>query len=191
MPLTQARATPLHRGATYRALSRLGPKRWPWRFSLGAAAVTQARSGGDSTARLTPELYRAMGEFRRAMREFLAFSEEGARAHGLTSQQHQALLAIKAHEGPEPMTISELAGCLLIKTHSAVGLVGRLVERGLVERRPSAKDRRRVQLVLRPPAEQALDAISRANLEQLAGVARNLRDLLSATRDLERRAPQA
>lgn len=142
-----------------------------------------------ATGRLTPEVYRAMGEFRRAMRGFLAFSEAGAHDHGLTSQQHQALLAIKAHAGPEPMTVSELADCLLIKTHSAVGLVTRLVERGLVERRASTKDRRRVQLVLRPTGEAVLAEISEANLEQLAGVARILRDLLASARSLERRAP--
>jgi DNA-binding MarR family transcriptional regulator len=141
------------------------------------------------TSRLPADLYRAIGQFRRAIREFLAFSEAGARDQGLTSQQHQALLAIKAHEGPDPITVSELAEALLIKTHSCVGLIARLVERGLVERRVSARDRRRVQLRLEPAGEQVLEVISRANLDQLAGVASILDELLQSARKLERQAP--
>jgi DNA-binding MarR family transcriptional regulator len=140
--------------------------------------------------RLPPNAYRPIGEFRRALREFLAFSEAGAREHGLTSQQHQALLAIKSHPGPGPMTISELADCLLIKTHSAVGLVSRLEERGLVERRVSSADRRRVQLILSAPGEAVLEAISVNNLEQLEGVAKILDELLQTARRLQREAPR-
>jgi DNA-binding MarR family transcriptional regulator len=87
------------------------------------------------------------------------------------------------------MTISELADCLLIKTHSAVGLVARLVDRGLVQRQVSEKDRRRVQLRLRPAGEAVLEVISRANLDQLAGVASILDELLQSARSLERSAP--
>jgi DNA-binding MarR family transcriptional regulator len=140
------------------------------------------------SGRLPPNAYRPIGEFRRALREFLAFSEAGARKHGLTSQQHQALLAIKSHPGPGPMTISELADSLLIKTHSAVGLVSRLEERGLVERRVSSADRRRVQLILTAPGESVLEAISLNNLEQLEGVAKILDELLQTARRLQREA---
>ena len=140
---------------------------------------------------LPPEVYAPLGEFRRALRQFLAFSEAGARELGLTSQQHQALLAIKAHPGPEPLTISELAEALMIKTHSAVGLVTRLVERGLVERRVSSADRRRVQLLLQPQGEEALEAITRKNLQALEGVARILGDLLKTARKLQRDAAGA
>jgi DNA-binding MarR family transcriptional regulator len=137
---------------------------------------------------LPPEVYAPLGEFRQALRIFLAFSEAGAREHGLTTQQHQALLAIKAHAGPEPLTVSELADVLLIKTHSAVGLVTRLVGRGLVQRRASSADRRRVQLLLLPEGEAALEAITRKNLQELEGVARNLGDLLKTARRLQRDA---
>jgi DNA-binding MarR family transcriptional regulator len=136
-------------------------------------------------------VYRPLGDFRRALREFLAFSEAGARQHGLTSQQHQALLAIKAHAGPGPMTVSELADCLMIKTHSAVGLVARLVERGLLERRVSNADRRRVQLILRPQGEAALEMITGANLRQLESVAQILDELLQTARQLQQQAERA
>ena len=129
--------------------------------------------------------YQSLGEFRRAIRDFLAFSEESAREQGVTSQQHQALLAIKAHGGPEPMSIGELADSLLIKNHSAVGLVARLVERGLVARQTSAADRRRVLLTLEPRGEEALARISHNNLRKLAMTAKSLRRVLTMLRKLE------
>jgi DNA-binding MarR family transcriptional regulator len=151
------------------------------------------RGGTTETAlqRLPQDAYRRIGEFRQALREFLVFSEAGAREHGLTSQQHQALLAIKSHEGPDPMTVSELAERLLIKTHSAVGLVARLVERALVARRVSRADRRRVQLILTDEGEGVLEAITGRNLDQLEGVAETLDELLQTARRLQRDAPRS
>lgn len=129
--------------------------------------------------------YQSLGEFRRAIRDFLAFSEESAREQGVTAQQHQALLAIRAHVGPEPMSIGELADSLLIKNHSAVGLVARLVERGLVQRQASETDRRRVLLTLEPRGEDALTRISHNNLRKLTVTARSLRRVLSMLRKME------
>jgi DNA-binding MarR family transcriptional regulator len=129
--------------------------------------------------------YQSLGEFRRAIRDFLAFSEESAREQGVTAQQHQALLAIKAHGGPEPMSIGELADSLLIKNHSAVGLVARLIERGLVARHTSAADRRRVLLTLEPRGEEALARISQNNLRKLTMTAKSLRRVLAMLRKLE------
>jgi len=129
--------------------------------------------------------FRSLGEFRRAIREFLAFSEENARIQGVTAQQHQALLAIKAHDGVEPMSIGELANSLLIKNHSAVGLVARLVDRGLVRRRASDSDRRRVLLELEPAGEKVLDVITGANLGQLASSARSLRRVIALLKKIE------
>jgi len=134
---------------------------------------------------LDPTDYQSLGEFRRAIRDFLAYSEESARDQGVTTQQHQALLAIKAHGGPEPMSIGELADSLLIKNHSAVGLVARLVERGLVRRHPSETDRRRVLLSLEPRGETALAQISHNNLRKLAVTAKSLRRVLNMLRKLE------
>lgn len=136
---------------------------------------------------LTDDDYQALGEFRRAIRQFLAFSEEGARAYGLTSQQHQALLAIKAHRGPDPISIGDLAQCLLIKNHSAVELVARLIERDLVSRRDDEADRRRVVLALRPRGADILETISRRNLGQLRQGADILAEIIEAAR---RAAPQ-
>ncbi|HEX3700361.1 MAG TPA: MarR family transcriptional regulator [Phenylobacterium sp.] len=139
------------------------------------------------TPRLTIDDYVALGVFRTALRRFQAFSEAGARAEGLTSQQHQALLAIRAHPGPEPMSIGELAECLMIKNHSAVGLVSRLQARDLVRRRVSAGDRRRVLLAITPQAERSLATISRGNLAELKSSADAIRQLLEALQRLDER----
>lgn len=150
---------------------------WRWMPALPSPALSS--DAGDA---LDPSDYRALGEFRSAIRQFLAFSEQGAREHGLSSQQHQALLAIKAHPGPDPISIGELADSLLIKNHSAVELVARLVERDLVMRRDSEADRRRVLLALRPRGADILEAISRRNLARLHEGADILVDIIEAAR---------
>jgi DNA-binding MarR family transcriptional regulator len=98
------------------------------------------------------------------------------------------LLAIRAHPGPEPMSIGELAERLLIKNHSAVGLVGRLQDRGLVERKVSAGDRRRVLLAITPEAERILASISRNNLAELKSSAEAFRSLLASLHEIDDRA---
>jgi DNA-binding MarR family transcriptional regulator len=149
-----------------------------------------ARRSTRREAQLTHEDYAALGAFRMALRRFLKFSEAAAQASGLTAQQHQALLAIRAHAGAEPMSIGELAACLLIKNHSAVGLVARLQARGLVERNPSPDDRRRVQLTLTPEADRVLEQISRENIVELRESAEAFDALLSALRRIDGRSGQ-
>ncbi|HSV01740.1 MAG TPA: MarR family transcriptional regulator [Phenylobacterium sp.] len=128
--------------------------------------------------------YQAMAAFRHALRRFAAFSENAAHSVGLTPQQHQALLAIRAHIGAEPMTISELAEALLIKNHSAVGLVARLVERDLVTRNPSPLDRRRILLRPTAEAEVLLEQVVATNLRELSASAPIFRELLKTLRRL-------
>lgn len=47
---------------------------------------------------LTDAEYRSLADFRFALRRFLAFSEDAARAQGLTPAQHQLLLAVRGAE---------------------------------------------------------------------------------------------
>jgi DNA-binding MarR family transcriptional regulator len=114
--------------------------------------------------------YQALGQFRYQIRRFLYFSEEAARAEGLEPQQHQMMLAIRAWSGPadEPApTIGDLAGHLLLKHHSAVGLLDRLTERGLVERVRGAEDRRQVRIHLTPDGLELLRRLSNAHRDEL------------------------
>ena len=98
---------------------------------------------------------------------------------GLTPQQHQALLSIKGgYPGRETISIGELARHLLIKNHSAVELVGRLVKAGLVTREPSSDDRRTICVQITAKGEQTLSQLSRASLDELATSAEAMRRLV-------------
>lgn len=136
----------------------------------------QSRGG----ARPTPHDYQVLSEFRYLLRRFLGFSEQAARAAGLTPRQHQALLAIKGFADPDAVTIQALAERLGVRHHSAVELVDRLVEAGLMHRDHDDRDRRRVLLRLAPAAEQRLAALSAIHLEELQRLGPALRQILDA-----------
>jgi DNA-binding MarR family transcriptional regulator len=112
--------------------------------------------------------YEALAAFRHSLRRFLALSEENARSAGMTPQQHQALLSIKAgYEGRESINVGELAAHLLIEKHSAAELVDRLEDAGLVRRGKSKLDRRVVMLTVTPKGERLLAGLSQDNLREL------------------------
>ncbi len=77
------------------------------------------------------------------------------------------------------MSIGDLAQRLLVKPHSAVGLVDRLVEAKLLQRDSDQKDRRRVLLTLTPTAESVLKSLTVAHRDELSRVAPVLKSLLS------------
>ena len=124
--------------------------------------------------------YRALLRFRHALRTFLAFSEHAAAEAGLTTQQHQLLLAVQGHEDDAPTT-SALAELLVLKNHSVVELIDRAETAGLVERRPDPEDGRRQRVVLTDPGREHLAELTAAHLIEL----RRLRaDLVDALDDL-------
>jgi len=132
----------------------------------------QKRARAPRKTTLTSAEYQELAAFRHALRRFLAFSEARAREVGLTPQQHQALLSIKGgYPGRDEISIGELARHLLIRNHSAVELVARLVKAGLVTRRPSPEDRRRIVVKVTAKGEELLSRISDANLDELAASA--------------------
>jgi DNA-binding MarR family transcriptional regulator len=117
--------------------------------------------------------YAALAGFRFELRRFLHFSEEAAADAGLTPQQHQALLAVRAR-GEEGMLVGDLAERLMLRPHSASELVKRLGEHGLVERRPGSADRRQVHIALTGRARDLLASLSASHKAEL----RRLRPLL-------------
>lgn len=132
--------------------------------------MTESRSrGGGGGERGKPQAadYRALADFRYALRRFLEFSGSAAKSVGLTPQQHQAMLAIIGAPEAQPVSIGFLAERLLLKHHSAVELVDRLVELDLVERQPDEGDRRKVLLGLTPKARRLLTKLSAAHIEEL------------------------
>jgi len=135
-----------------------------------------------STANLTEADYRALAEFRYQIRRFVHFSEEAAKQEGLEPQQHQLLLALCAFDPPGP-TIGQLSERLLIRPHSAVGLIDRMEERGLVERTHVGKDRREVRI--RPTADgrQKLRHLSSLHQRELLRTGPHLVEALRALLD--------
>lgn len=133
---------------------------------------------GKAVRRPTQADYEALAEFRFQIRRFLDFSQNAARAVGLTPAQHQALLAIKGNPGGAPMIVGELAERLCVRHHSAVELVDRLVAAGLVMRAVDRADHRRVFLQLTPVAEEHLAELSAAHLDELARLSPSLKQLL-------------
>lgn len=134
---------------------------------------------------LTAADYEALAAFRHAVRRYLAFAEAGARSVGLTSQQHQALLAIKAHPATKAMSIGDFAAELLIKHHSAVELVGRLEKAGFTQRSADVEDRRRVLVSLTELGEGVLAALSVNNLQELRVIAPAFSGLLGQLETLK------
>ena len=100
--------------------------------------------------------YAQLAEFRHALRGFLHFSDAAAAQEGLTTQHYQAMLILRGWPEGQPTSINDLAQQLLIKHNSAVGLVDRLTNRGLVVREPSTVDRRKVELRLSSRGRQVL-----------------------------------
>ena len=121
--------------------------------------------------KLTDGDYQRLLEFRTGLRRFLHWSEEQAGAVGLTPAQHQLLLAIRGHDGPEAPTVGDVAEHLLLRHHSAVELVDRAAEAGLVRRLADAGDGRLVRLELTTRGRDLLERLSAAHLEELARLA--------------------
>lgn len=128
-------------------------------------------------APLTDADYAALADFRHALRQFLAFSEARAAEKGLTPQQHQALLAIRG-AAPEAPTIGTVAQRLMLKPHSASGLIDRLELLGLVRREVAADDRRRATLYLTQKAHAVLQSLSAVHREEIRRLRPALEDML-------------
>ena len=126
--------------------------------------MTRARDLGASQ-------YRALADLRYQIRRFLTFSEASARAANLEPQQHQLLLVLKALRAGEEPTVGIVAERLQIQHNSAVELVKRSVERGLVERGTSKEDRRAAALRITPAGERVLRRLSLAHRTELRSAA--------------------
>ncbi|HZS77916.1 MAG TPA: helix-turn-helix domain-containing protein [Ktedonobacteraceae bacterium] len=109
---------------------------------------------------MSQQEFQALAEFRYQLRRFLHFSEQVARAAGIEPQQHQLLLAIKGLPEGRTASVGELADRLQIQHHSAVELINRTVERGLIERNRDENDQRRVLISLTPFGDEILSKLS-------------------------------
>ena len=123
----------------------------------------------------TDDDYERLLELRDGVRRFLHWSEERARAAGITAAQYQLLLAIRGH-GSAP-SVRDVAAHLLLKHHSAVELVDRAERGGLVRRSPDPQDQRVVRLTLTAEGERRLAVLAASHLEELARLRPSLQSL--------------
>jgi DNA-binding MarR family transcriptional regulator len=160
---------------------------------------------------LTDGDYQRLLEIRTGLRRFLHWSEEQAREAGLTPAQHQLLLAVRGHRStahahgrhhaghhtgphrkasggrphPAEPTIGDLADHLLLRHHSAVQLVDRAAQSGLVTRRRDDEDHRIVHVSLTEKGSRILESLTAAHVEELARVGRSIADLSDPSDDLQ------
>jgi DNA-binding MarR family transcriptional regulator len=128
----------------------------------------------------TEKDYRRLLELRTGLRRFLRWSEQHAEAAGLTPAQHQLLLAIRGHRDPRGPTVGDVAGYLLLRHHSAVGLVDRAADAGLITRSQDPDNLSVVRLRLTDQGSRQLEALSEQHLEELAHLAPTMHALWDA-----------
>jgi DNA-binding MarR family transcriptional regulator len=134
---------------------------------------------------LTDEDYRRLAELRYGLRSFLHWSAEQAKRAGLTPTQHQLLLAVRASEQERGPTVSDIAAILLIRHHSAVELVDRAQEAGLIVRERDPDQQSMVRLRLTAHGAAKLESLSELHLRELAQLAPTMRALLEAIDETE------
>ena len=132
-----------------------------------STALESRPQEADEESRPSEDELRALANFRYALRQFLAFSEQAASDIGLTMQRYQALLAIKTFRAGAHISVGELAEQLLIRDHSAAELVSRLEQAKLVKRKNDPLDRRRSLVVLTALGDRRLAQLAFVHLRKL------------------------
>jgi DNA-binding MarR family transcriptional regulator len=118
--------------------------------------------------------FQALAELRYKIRSFLKEGDAAARLAGLEPQQYLLLLAIRGLSPDTPPKIQTFAERLALKHHSAVELVDRLEQRGLVRRTRSKDDRRQVLVSLLPRGEKLLEKVVQQRIGELRASGREL-----------------
>ena len=137
---------------------------------------------------LAPEEYAALAEFRYHIRRFLRRSEDAAAAAGIEARQYQFLLALKGLIEQQRVTIRDLAERMQLRHHSVVGLINRLVDRKLIERRRGEHDRRQVYIHLTLKGESLLRKLAIYHRGELQASAPALVQALNALTRREKSA---
>ena len=95
------------------------------------------------------------------MRKFLSFSRRAlAEEAQLTTEQYEALLALKAFSHDTGLTIRDLSERLQVKHHTAVSLIDKLEALQLVRRAQGTEDRRQVFVSLTAAGSRILAKVA-------------------------------
>ena len=108
-----------------------------------------------------------LAEFRFQLRRFLHFSNSVVEQAGLRSQQYQMLQCICGMPDGLSPTIANVASRMFLKHNSAVELVDRAIEQGLLRRLADPIDHRRVLLRVTPEGERLLASLAEFHMREL------------------------
>jgi DNA-binding MarR family transcriptional regulator len=116
---------------------------------------------------LSDDVYSRLLSIRTSIRLFEHWSEQRASAAGITSAQHQLLLAIRGHADSRGPTVGEVADYLLLRHHSAVGLIDRAEAARLIHRVRDDDDHRVVRLRLSADGAKRIEKLAALHVEEL------------------------
>lgn len=150
----------------------------------GAPRRRHPSSDDPSPQPLSEDDYRVNADLRVALRQYVRFSEEQARAAGITPQQLLLLLAVRGHPAHPEATIGSIAEYLQVRHHSASLLIDRAVRSNppLLCRTQDTHDRRRALVSLAPEGARVLERITLANRTALGPVLGALKHVGAAIR---------
>jgi DNA-binding MarR family transcriptional regulator len=137
------------------------------------------------TNEITDDDYRRLLEFRTGLRRFLHWSEQQAQTVGLSPAQHQLLLAVRGLSDLDGPTIGDVAEELLLRHHSAGGLVDRAEIAGLVCRQRDRDDHRSIRLRLTAGGTEKLRRLTALHCEELSRLSRPLQRLWADLQPME------
>ena len=148
----------------------------------------QGKSPGKETKRPPPaaateidkQRLEKLSLFRYRLRRFLRFSEDAARAEGITVLHYQLLLHTQGFPGRDWASIGELAERLQARPHGVVALVTRCEQAGLVERRDNAADGRLVEVHLTAKGRRFMLKLAGQHREELAALTAVVEAMLAA-----------
>ena len=135
---------------------------------------------------LTDRDYALLLLVRTRLRRFEHWSSERAAELGLTGSQHQLLLAIRGHRDPAGPTIGDLAEYLLIRHNTAVELINRTQQLGVIRRNHDPDDHRVVRLRLTAAGICKLEALAATHIEELSQLTSTIEAMID---DLAGEAP--
>ncbi len=144
---------------------------------IDAQGRAEQSSGTSGAKLLPPSKYRYLAQCRYKIRQRFWVSGKAAfHVAGLSPEQHDALLFIKAANGE--LNLGELARQLGSKSNSASKILKGLEADGLVRRRRFNNDNRQWKIAVTAEGESVLAQLSFAHDQELALLAPVLRELL-------------
>jgi DNA-binding MarR family transcriptional regulator len=124
---------------------------------------------------ISKKQYAALSEFRFRLTRFQRFSQAAARESGISPLQYLLLLHLRGFDRRDWATVGELAERLDASHQGTVALVKRCESNGLVTKRRSAVDGRRVEIHLTSRARKLVERIAFRHLDELDRLAEVLR----------------